>query len=79
MHEAFNVGSGTGYSVCQAIAKTGCIAGSPVPHSFGPRRPAIRPTVGESRSPSASSDGSRQRDLAAQIEDTLRWRRKMPR
>src|SRR6266404_5806649 len=36
-HEAFNLGSGTGYSVRQAIAETARIAGRAVPHTVGPR------------------------------------------
>ena len=40
-HEAFNLGSGTGYSVRQAIAETGRIAGNAVPHAVG-RAPSRR-------------------------------------
>ncbi len=38
VHETFNLGSGTGYSVRQAIAETARIAGRDVPHTVGARR-----------------------------------------
>jgi UDP-glucose-4-epimerase GalE len=79
-HEAFNLGSGTGYSVRQALAETGRLAGRPVPHSVGPRRPGDSPKlVGDIGKARRELGWSPQRDLATQIEDTLRWRRKMSR
>ena len=45
LHEAFNLGSGTGYSVRQAIAETARIAGRAVPHTVGPRRPGDSPKL----------------------------------
>ena len=76
LHEAFNLGSGSGYSVRQAIAETARIAGRPCRTRSGRAGRAIRPSwSATSPRPGASSAGSRQRDLAAQIEDTLRWRR----
>src|SRR5205807_769644 len=80
IHEAFNLGSGAGYSVKQAIAETGRIAGRPVPQSVGPRREGDSPKLVGDISKAARELGWRPtRDLAAQIEDTLRWRQKMPR
>ena len=80
VHEAFNLGSGSGYSVRQAVAETGRIAGSPVPHSVGPRRPGDSPRlVGDITKSRRELGWQPTRDLAVQIEDTLRWRRKMPR
>ena len=80
VHESFNLGSGTGYSVRQAVAETARIAGRPVPHQVGPRRPGDSPKLVGDISKSARELGWRpSRDLAAQIEDTLRWRRSMPR
>ena len=80
VHEAFNIGSGSGYSVRQAVAETGRIAGSPVPHSVGPRRPGDSPRlVGDITKSRRELGWQPTRDLAVQIEDTLRWRRKMPR
>ena len=80
LHEAFNLGSGAGYSVRQAIAETARIAGRAVPHT---RRPAASGRFAQAgRRHFQGQRGTRlapTRDLAAQIEDTLRWRRKMPR
>jgi UDP-glucose-4-epimerase GalE len=79
-HEAFNLGSGSGYSVRQAIAETARIARRPVPHQVGPRRPGDSPRlVGDIAKARRELGWRPTRDLAAQIEDTLRWRRKMPR
>lgn len=79
-HETFNLGSGSGYSVRQAIAETARIARRPVPHQVGPRRPGDSPRLVGDIAKSRRELGWRPtRDLAAQIEDTLRWRRKMPR
>jgi UDP-glucose-4-epimerase GalE len=80
VHESFNLGSGAGYSVRQAVAETARIAGRPVPHQVGPRRPGDSPKLVGDISKSARELGWRPtRDLAAQIDDTLRWRRVMPR
>ena len=79
-HEAFNLGSGTGYSVRQAIAETARLAGSAVPHTVGARRPGDSPKlVGDIAKARHELGWTPKRDLALQIEDTLRWRRKMPR
>ena len=45
LHEAFNLGSGSGYSVKQAMAETARIAGHAVPHKVGPRRPGDSPKL----------------------------------
>jgi UDP-glucose-4-epimerase GalE len=80
LHETFNLGSGSGYSVRQAIAETARIAQRPVPHQVGPRRPGDSPRLVGDIAKSGRALGWRPtRNLAAQIEDTLRWRRKMPR
>ena len=79
-HEAFNLGSGAGHSVRQIFAETARIAGRPVPHAVGPRRPGDSPKlVGDIAKAKRELGWSPKRDLAVQIEDTLRWRRKMPR
>ena len=79
-HKAFNLGSGTGYSVRQAIAETARIAGRAVPHTAGPRRPGDSPKlVGDIAKARHELGWMPLRDLAVQIEDTLRWRRQMPR
>lgn len=80
VHDVFNLGSGSGYSVRQAIAETARIAGRDVPHAVGPRRPGDSPKlVGDIAKARRDLGWTPRRDLAAQIEDTLRWRRKMPR
>jgi UDP-glucose-4-epimerase GalE len=80
LHEAFNLGSGAGYSVRQVIDETARIAGRTVPHAVGPRRPGDSPKlVGDISKARRELAWTPQRDLAVQIEDTLRWRRKMPR
>jgi UDP-glucose-4-epimerase GalE len=79
-HETFNLGSGSGYSVRQAIAETARIARRPVPHQVGPRRPGDSPRlVGDIAKAQRELAWRPTRDLIQQIEDTLRWRRKMPR
>jgi UDP-glucose-4-epimerase GalE len=79
-HEAFNLGSGAGHSVRQIFAETARIAGHPVSHSVGPRRPGDSPKlVGDIAKAKRELGWTPKRDLAVQIEDTLRWRRKMPR
>jgi len=80
LHEPFNLGSGSGYSVKQAVAETARIAGRPVPHVVGPRRPGDSPKlVGDISKARRELGWQPSRDLATQIDDTLRWRRKMPR
>jgi UDP-glucose-4-epimerase GalE len=78
-YESFNLGSGFGYSVRQVLAEAGRLAG-PVPHAVGPRRPGDSPRlVGNIAKSKLELGWTPTRDLATQIEDTLRWRRKMPR
>lgn len=77
--EPFNFGSGFGYSVRQVLAETSRLAG-PVPHKVGPRRPGDSPRlVGDIAKSKFELDWTPTRDLATQIEHTVRWRRKMPR
>ncbi|WP_422000312.1 UDP-glucose 4-epimerase GalE [Reyranella sp.] len=79
-HEAFNLGSGRGYSVREAMAETARLAGRPVPHAVGPRRPGDSPRlVGDIAKARRMLGWQPTRDLAVQIEDTLRWRRRVPR
>lgn len=79
-HEQFNIGSGSGYSARQVITETARIAGRPVPHTVGARRPGDSPRlVGNIEKAQRELGWYPKRDLGVQIEDTLRWRRKMPR
>jgi len=80
VHEVFNLGCGSGYSVRQVIAETGRIAGRPVAYSIGPRRPGDSPwLVGDITKSRRELGWQPARDLSKQIEDTLTWRRMMPR
>lgn len=80
MHEAFNLGSGCGYSVRQAMAEIARIYGRPVPHSIGPRRHGDPPQlIADIKRSKRDLAWQPTRDLSVQIEDTLRWRQKMPR
>ena len=64
----------------QALAETGRIAGKPVRHAVGPRRSGDSPKlVGDIAKARRELGWSPKRHLVAQIEDTLRWRREMPR
>jgi UDP-glucose-4-epimerase GalE len=79
-HEAFNLGSGSGYSVRELVAETVRVAGRAVQHSVGPRRLGDSPRlVGDIAKAKRELGWTPTRDLAVQIEDALRWRRKMPR
>jgi UDP-glucose-4-epimerase GalE len=79
-HETFNLGSGTGHSVRELVAETMRVGGRAVPHSVGPRRAGDSPRlVGDIAKAKRELGWTPTRDLAVQIEDTLRWRRKMPR
>ena len=79
-HEAFNLGSGSGYSVLELVKETARIAGKPVPHAVGPRRPGDSPKlVGDIGKARRELGWQPTRGLDVQIRDTLAWRRKMPR
>jgi UDP-glucose 4-epimerase len=65
-HEAFNLGSGSGYSVRQAVAETARIVGRSVPHQLGPRRPGDSPKlVGDIAKAKRTLGWQPTRDLAA--------------
>jgi UDP-glucose-4-epimerase GalE len=79
-HDVFNLGSGVGYSVKQAMECVRQLVGQPVPHVMGDRRPGDSPklvgNIGEART---KLGWTPVRGIEAQIEDTLRWRRVMER
>lgn len=80
LHEVFNVGSGSGFSVKHVLAEMGRIAGRPVPHVLGTRRLGDSPRlVGDIRKAQAELGWKPTRSLAEQLEDALRWRLRMPR
>ena len=77
-HEIFNLGSGNGYSVKQVVDCVGQVAGQPVPHVFGARRPGDSPRLVGCISKAHGLLGwTPTRGLEIQIEDALRWRRAM--
>ena len=79
-HSTFNLGSGTGYSVRQVIDAIGNVVGHPVPHVHGARRAGDSPHLVGCIDKAQRELGWRPvRGLETQIEDTLRWRRSMPR
>jgi UDP-glucose-4-epimerase GalE len=79
-HNAFNLGSGTGHSVRQVIEAIGRVVGHPVPHVYGARRAGDSPQLVGCIGKAQRELGWRPvRGLETQIEDTLRWRRSMPR
>ena len=72
--------SGSGYSVKQALRQTATVAGRRVPHQVGPRRPGDSSRLVGNIGKAQSVLGWRpSRDLTLQIEDTLRWCRRMQR
>lgn len=78
-HEVFNLGSGTGYTVREVVDCVGRLAGRPVPHAFGARRPGDSPRlVGSIDKARGQLGWAPTRGLETQIEDALRWRRAMP-
>ena len=79
-HHAFNLGSGAGHSVRQVIDTIGRVLGRPVPHVYGARRAGDSPRlVGSIAKAQRELGWTPSRALETQIEDTLRWRRAMPR
>jgi UDP-glucose-4-epimerase GalE len=77
-HDAFNLGSGVGYSVRQVVDCVGQLAGQPVPHVYGARRSGDSPRLVGSIAKAHDQLGwTPVRGLGTQIEDALRWRRSM--
>lgn len=80
VRETINIGSGSGYSVKQVVAETARLAGRPVPYEVGPRRRGDSPKlVGDIGKARRELGWQPSHNLALQIEDTVRWRRRMPR
>lgn len=78
VHEQFNLGSGSGYSVRQVLAETSRLVGRHVPHAIGARRPGdASRLVGNIEKAQRVLGWRPERDLNMQLEDTLRWRRRM--
>lgn len=73
---AVNLGSGRGWSVREVIETAAAVAGRPIPHAVGPRRPGDPPALVADPSAARALFGpalSRRSDLAAIIADAWRW------
>jgi UDP-glucose 4-epimerase len=75
----YNLGTETGHSVREVIAAVETVAGRPVPHSMGARRPGDPPRLVASAQKIRSELGwGAEYDLTSTIETALRWRRDHP-
>ena len=73
-HLAFNLGSGTGYSVRQVVDTVGRVVGRAVPHAIGARRPGDPPRlVGTIAKAQRQLAWQPRRGLEQQIADAARW------
>jgi len=77
---AYNVGTGSGYSVLEVIRAVEEVAGAPVPHAFGPRRSGDPPVlVAETAAIQRDLGWSpRRSDLRTMVHDAFRWRQAHP-
>lgn len=78
--EAFNLGSGRGFSVLETLKRIESVVGHVVPFTVGARRPGDSPRlVGDIEKAYKILDWQPTHDLHSQICDALRWRKKMRR
>jgi len=78
---AYNLGNGTGMSVRQVVETVARVAGRPVPHRIGPRRPGDPAALVASNARARRELGWAPRlgSLDAVIETAWRWHQRMPR
>ena len=77
--QAYNLGTGTGYSVRQVIDAVGRIAGRPVPAQVGPRRPGDPPELVANPAKALEKLGFKTAlGLDAIVESAFAWRRDHP-
>jgi UDP-glucose 4-epimerase len=73
--QAYNLGTGTGYSVRQVIDAVGRVAGKPVAAQVGPRRPGDPPQLVAAPAKAAEKLGFKTAlGLDAIVESAYRWR-----
>jgi UDP-glucose 4-epimerase len=78
---AYNLGSGDGMTVRQVIETVGRVAGRPVPHAVGPRRPGdpARLVAGSGRARRELAWTPRHPSLEAIVRTAWRWHQQHPR
>ncbi len=77
---AFNLGTGSGFSVREVLAAAEAVVGHPIPHAFGPRRPGDPPVLVASadRARAVLEWEPRRGSLEAMIGSAWAWRREHP-
>jgi UDP-glucose-4-epimerase GalE len=78
--DSFNLGSGTGMSVKQVVEAVAQVAGRPVPHTVGPRRPGdpARLVASNTRARRELDWNPRLGELTRIIETAWQWHERMP-
>lgn len=78
--EAYNLGSGRGFSVREVLGAGEAIVGRPIPHSMGPRRPGDPPVLVASAERAQASLGWRPRrgSLEEMVGSAWAWARRHP-
>jgi UDP-glucose 4-epimerase len=72
--EAFNLGTGTGYSVLDLVAAFESVSGQSLPYRIVERRPGdVAACYADPRLASERLDWRAKRDLRAMMQDTWRW------
>ncbi len=72
---AFNLGTGSGYSVREVIEQSQVVTNKPVPHSEGPRRPGdcTKLVSGSQRAMDELGWTPERSSLSEMIKDAWRW------
>ena len=78
--DSFNLGSGTGMSVKQVVETVAQVAGRPVPHTVGPRRPGdpARLVASNARARRELGWNPRLGELSRIVETAWQWHERMP-
>ncbi len=79
-YQFYNLGTETGHSVREVIECVARVAGRPVPHRVGPRRPGDPPRLVASAAKLRAATGFHLQhgSLEASVETALRWRERHP-